>query len=470
MKRIKTLRARFALWTAGLLLVILSAFGVFIFESTARGLSVAMDDSLALVAAQFIAGLELENGSLVPSENMALEPENIDLRARGFTVRVLTLQGEILYELGSYQDLPIPAESASSTHSFITLYDSASNTDIRVHTLPIEENDQPVAIVQIAQSLASMEVILQRLLITLLVSVPLLVAIAGFGGYFLAVRALAPIDRITRMARRISAEDLSARLNMPVIDDEVGRLAETFDAMLARLDDSFRRERQFTSDASHELRTPLTAMQAILGMIRKKRRTPEEYELALADLAEEADHLRTLTENLLQLARNETHPVVQHETIDLSTLLRDVASSLQSLAEAKALTLVCEIPDGLRLYGDSDDLIRLFVNLLDNAIKFTERGGVTLSADENRDSSISVIIEDTGIGIPAESLPSIFNRFYRVDQARSTSGSGLGLAIASEIVRAHGGRIEVASEVGKGTRLTIILPKDSQAKDNAVQA
>ena len=467
MKRLKTLRAHFALWTAGLLFVILSAFGVLIFESMARGLSVALDDSLTLVASQFIAGLEIENGSLVSSENIALEPENIDLRARGFTVRVLTLQGTILYEFGSYQNLLSSPEGAPSTPFFTTLHDPLSEYAIRVYTVPVEGNDQPVAIVQIAQSLASVQDILQRLLITLLVSIPTLVAIAGLSGYFLAIRALTPIDRITRTARRISAEDLSARLNLPPIDDEVGRLAETFDAMLGRLDDSFRRERQFTSDASHELRTPLSAMQAILSMIRQKRRTPEEYELALADLAEETDRLRTLTENLLQLARGETHTLTAHDPVDLSTLLRDVTSSLQSLAEAKALTMVCDIPDGLSLIGDSDDLIRLFVNLLDNAIKYTERGGVTISADQNKDSSITVTIADTGIGIPADSLPYIFNRFYRVDRARATSGAGLGLALASEIARAHGGKIEVASEVGKGTRLTVILPKDFQFKDKS---
>ena len=467
MKRLKTLRAHFALWTAGLLFVILSAFGVLIFESMARGLSVALDDSLTLVASQFIAGLEIENGSLVSSENIALEPENIDLRARGFTVRVLTLQGTILYEFGSYQNLLSSPEGAPSTPFFTTLHDPLSEYAIRVYTVPVEGNDQPVAIVQIAQSLASVQDILQRLLITLLVSIPTLVAIAGLSGYFLAIRALTPIDRITRTARRISAEDLSARLNLPPIDDEVGRLAETFDAMLGRLDDSFRRERQFTSDASHELRTPLSAMQAILSMIRQKRRTPEEYELALADLAEETDRLRTLTENLLQLARGETHTLTAHDPVDLSTLLRDVTSSLQSLAEAKALTMVCDIPDGLSLIGDSDDLIRLFVNLLDNAIKYTERGGVTISADQNKDSSITVTIADTGIGIPADSLPYIFNRFYRVDRARATSGAGLGLALASEIARAHGGKIEVASEVGKGTRLTVILPKYFQFKDKS---
>ncbi len=465
MKRFKTLRARFALWTAGLLLIILSAFGLFIFESTAQGLSDRMDDSLTFVASQFIAGLDLEEEDLVTTENIALEPENIDLSARGFAVRVLTPQKTILYEFGPYQNPPRPSESTFTTPFFATVHDTVSDTAFRVYSEPIKVNNQLVAFVQITQSLASMQEILQRLLITLLLSVPLLVAIAGFSGYFLAARALASIDRITRMARRISAEDLSARLNMSSIDDEVGRLAETFDAMLGRLDRAFRRERQFTSDASHELRTPLTAMHAILHMIRQKRRTPEEYERALADLADETDRLRNLTENLLQLARRETHPLVSHEKIDLSILLHDLTYSLQPLAEEKGLSLVCDIPDGLSLIGDSDDLIRMFGNLLDNAIKFTEHGGVTVNANQERESSITVTIEDTGIGIPAESLPYIFDRFYRVDQARARSGTGLGLALASEIVRAHGGKIEIASEVGEGTRLMVTLPINFQPNE-----
>ena len=460
MKRLRTLRARFALWTAGLFLVVLSAFGVYVYGSMARGLSAAIDDSLTLVASQVIAGLDIENDRLVFSESFVNEPENADLREHGFTVRVLTPEGQALHAFGPYHALLVSRESIPSTPFFTTLPDSSGNTTLRVYTVPVAGSNQGVAIVQVAQSLAGVQDILQRLLTTLLVSVPLLVAIAGFSGYALAVRALAPIDRITRTARRISAEDLSARLDLPPIDDEVGRLAATFDTMLARLDDSFRRERQFTADVSHELRTLLTAMQAILSLIREKRRTPEEYEQALTDLAEETHRLRTLTENLLRLARGETHNLVADETIDLSTLLRDVTDSLRPLAEAKALTFEYDIPDALSLIGDSDDLIRLFVNLLDNAIKYTERGGVTVSANQNRHTNLMVAIADTGIGIPVEYLPHIFDRFYRVDQSRTSRGAGLGLAIASEIARAHGGGIEVSSTLEKGTRFTVFLPKN----------
>jgi heavy metal sensor kinase len=457
MKRIKTLRVRFALWTSGLFLLILTVFSAYVYGNMARGLYASVDDSLTLNAAQVVGALNVNNGQLILPDSFIETPDNGDLQTRGFTVRILSPQQGILQAFGPYHDLPFPI--AKNAPSFTTYVDKASNDTVRVYTTPVEDNNRLVAYVQVAQSLESTRDTIQRLLTTLLVSVPLLVLVAGLSGYFLAARALAPIDKITRTARHISAQDLSARLNMPAIDDEVGRLAETLDEMLARLDDSFQRERQFTNDASHELRTPLTAMQAILSVIREKRRTPEEYEQALDDLNEEADRLRTLVENLMRLARGDKQKVTPFEEINISTLLEDVADSLRPLAEAKKLSLTCETTDNLMVLGDSDELIRLFVNLLDNAIKYTEHGEISISAIHN-EKSIVVKVADTGIGIPAEHIPHIFDRFYRVEESRTLRGAGLGLAIAKEIVRAHHGEIEVRSKIGQGTVFAVSLPKE----------
>jgi signal transduction histidine kinase len=224
------------------------------------------------------------------------------------------------------------------------------------------------------------------------------------------------------------------------------------------LDDSFRRERQFTTDASHELRTPLTAMQAILTVMREKRRTPEEYEQALDDLSDEAFRLRALVDDLLRLARSAGPVARVHENINLSTLLHDVADSLRPLAEAKGLTLACEVPDRLALTGDSDELIRLFVNLVDNAIKYTEQGSVSLAASHRDNHHLTVRITDTGPGIAPEHLPHLFDRFYRVEQARATPGAGLGLSIAQSIARAHDGTIQVNSVVNQGTQFVVSFP------------
>lgn len=457
MKRLGTLRVRFAFWTSGLFLLILTVFGVYVYLSMASGLSAAMDNLLTLNASQIAAGLNIDGGKLILPDSLFEIPESADLRGGDFTIRILTPQGKTLQEFGTYHNLP-----ASLNQSFATYKDPASKTTIRIYNQPVYDNDQLVAIVQVAQSLDDIRDTLQKLLVTLLVSVPILVVVAGISGYFLAARALAPIDKITLTARRISAEDLSSRLNIPVTDDEVGRLTQTLNDMLARLDDSFQRERQFTNDASHELRTPLTAMQAILGMIREKRRTPEEYKQAFDDLNEETDRLRTLVENLLRLARGDKQNNNLFEEVNLSMLLKDVSDSLRPLAEAKKLSLNCETSENLTMLGDSDELIRLFVNLLDNAIKYTERGEINISANHN-EKSVVVKVADTGIGISAEHIPHIFDRFYRVEESRTLRGTGLGLAIAKEIVNAHGGKIELQSKIGKGSMFIVSLPKETEA-------
>jgi len=453
MKRFRTLRVRFALWTSGLLFVTLCIFGIFVYGNMQRGLYATLDNGLIDNADQIAAGLNIENGQLSLPDNLVETQENSDLRGRGFTLRVLTPQGKLIQSSGPYKDLPL-----SSNGSFLTYSLPAGGAPIRIYTQYVYDNNNFIAIVQVAQSIADIQLALRKLLFSLLISVPVLILLAGAGGYFLAARALSPIDQIISTARRISAEDLSQRLDLAETDDEVGRLVSTLNDMFARLDDSFRRERQFTNDASHELRTPLAAMQAILSVIRSRKRTSAEYERALDDLSEETERLHTLVENLLQLARankRDNHPF---EKVNLSLLIQDVVDSLRALAEQKNLTLTASLPDDLIMLGDSDELIRLFVNLIDNAIKYTEQGFILVSAIKQL-NEIEIKISDSGIGIAEAHLPHIFDRFYQVDPARSGKGSGLGLAIAKEIVQAHSGRITVESQVGLGTTFIIRFPK-----------
>jgi heavy metal sensor kinase len=458
MRRLRTLRGRFALWTAVLLLAVLSVFSLYIYQSMASRLASGVDESLTLVGAQVVAGLDIVGNRLVSSESFDDEPENVDLRQRGYTVWVTRLDGQLIHAFGPYQDLALPAGETASAAAFATLTEPKTGDQIRVHVVPAQGEGQPVATVQVARSLEDTKDTLGGLLTTLLIGVPGLVAAAAAGGYLLAARALAPIDRITQTARRISAEDLSSRLNLPAVDDEVGRLAVTFDEMLARLEMSFKRERQFIGDASHELRTPLSAMQAILDTISSRRRSPAEYERALIDLIEESDRLRSLTDDLLTLAHGGVQGHDIQEAVDLSTLLADLCDSMQPLARAKDLRLTRVVPEGLTVLGDRDALIRLFGNLLENALKYTERGAVDIAAREGANGNVSVQISDTGKGIAAEHLPHLFDRFYRADPSRASPGVGLGLAIAQEIARRHAGRIVVSSQPGQGSRFTVSLP------------
>jgi heavy metal sensor kinase len=449
--KLNTLRVRFALWTALLILFVLSAFGAYVYISMARGLYAGLNDNLQVSASQIIASLNVENGKLILPDSLS-EPSEGETSPAGFSARILTPNGQVFKQTGPYTLQMPPINNLNTSPFFTNLQDSKG----RVYTVPVTDNNNLVAFVQVALSIDSIQETLERLLTTLLIATPLLVLAAAASGYFLAARALHPVDMMTRMAHRISAEDLSARLNLAT-DDELGRLATTFDEMLDRLEDSFQRERQFTADASHELRTPLAAMQAILSVTRQRRRTPAEYEQALDDLTEESEHLRSLTESLLALARADLHPIELIEVVELSVLLGDVAESMQPLAQAKGIELTCETAINLTIQGERDSLIRLFINLLDNAIKYTEYGSVAVSARREGDQ-VLIEISDTGVGIPVQHLPHIFERFYRVEQSRSNRGTGLGLSLALQIVQAHRGNIKVKSEPGKGTTFMIRLP------------
>lgn len=463
MKRLRTLRARVALWTAGLLLATLAMFGLLIYAVMAYSLRAAGDETLQLTAVQLMAEAELRGGELAFIETPLDDPQYARLREQGFSMRAFDLGGREVQVYGPYSAMPPPALDLTRPEQpgvFSSMTDPGSQTSVRVYTTPVIVDGRVVGALQVAMSRGEVERTLALLRLALLVGGPLVALAAGAGGYLLARRALAPVEAIVRTSRRISAGDLSARVNLPRRDDELGQLAAGFDAMLARLDDAFRRERQFTADAAHELRTPLSAMQTIIGGTLAQRRDPDDYERALRDLSGEVGHMRALSEQLLHLARHETAgQLARFECVDLATLLHDVVDSLRPTAERKGLKLIDHLPtEGLSLKGDGDGLIRLFVNLIDNAIKYTERGYITVSARAQSGGPIAVAIGDTGPGIAPEHLPYLFDRFYRVDDARSKEGIGLGLAIAMSIAQAHGGTIRAESEPGAGAMFVVELP------------
>ena len=432
MKWFRTLRVRFALWVAALILIVLLIFGGFVYFNLKAGLSTEIDNSLRLSATQAIAAINIENGQINFSDSVPQADSIADLRASGITVRILSLKGDVVQGFGPYQSLPVDSSNLGQTlqgaSEFSTVLPPTDTNEVRLYTAPIMDNDHLVGVVQVIQNLASVTQALNNLMTGFFISVPLLVLVSALSGYGLAAGALAPIDQMIRMAQGISAEDLSARLNIHSSDDEVGRLANTFDGMLARLEKAFKRERQFTSDASHELRTPVTAIVTIVSVTRAKRRSVEAYEKALDDIAYEADRLRSLADTLLQLARMDSQPAQPNETVDLSTLIEDVCISLQPAAE-------------------------------ENAIKYTDTGKIQLSAHATDEDKYLIKISDTGQGIQAEHLPHIFERFYMVDPARSTQVTGLGLAIVNEIVRAHHGTICVESAPGLGSVFTLEFPR-----------
>jgi len=370
--------------------------------------------------------------------------------------------GDVLRQSGPYdQSVPQRAALAAARRGVTTSEtraDPRSGVHVRVRTTPLSENDRTLAVFSIALSEEPMLATLRQLRLTLLVLLPLAAAVAALFGYLLTRRMLRPLASMQATAAEISSHDLSRRLGVATGGDEVSQLAATFDAMLDRLEDSFVRERRFVADASHELRTPLTALQAIVSVTRERPRSAGEYEQALDDVDGETARLRTLVENLLELARGDAERLAESEPVDVSGLLRDVCASLEVLAAGKGLRLACKVEDGLVVEGDSDALVRLFVNVVDNGIKYTDEGDVDVVAAATT-AGIAVIVRDSGRGVPAEQLPHLFERFYRGDVSRSTEGSGLGLAIARLIAEAHGGAITLASIEGQGTTVSVTLPR-----------
>jgi len=287
---------------------------------------------------------------------------------------------------------------------------------------------------------------------------------AGLGGYFLARRALGPIERMARRVRDINAERLSARLDVENRHDELGFLASTFNDTLGRLERSFDQLRRFTSDASHELRTPLTAIRSVGEVGLQKAGTAEDYREVIGSMLEESVRLTSLVDSLLTIARADAGQIKpQCTTITVLPFAREVVSLLEVLAEEKGQSLSIDGNDTVQVEADGAILRQVLTNLLDNAIKYSRTGGqiavrIIVSAD---DKTVAIEVEDNGPGIPTPHRDKIFDRFYRVDEGRSreAGGNGLGLAIAKWGAEVHGGELELLCPTDSGCVFRLVLPK-----------
>jgi heavy metal sensor kinase len=277
-------------------------------------------------------------------------------------------------------------------------------------------------------------------------------------GYFFMKRVFAPVHNIVTLARNITAEDLSHRIEGIDSKDEIGELADTLNEMIARLDSSFQQIRQFSGDVAHELKTPLTALKGELEVALRKERSPEEYREILTSLLEDTNNLGKIIEDLLFLSRMDANSIpLSFTELSLDEVVLEVYESTLRMAQDKQITLALASIDAAEITGDAGLITRLLTNLMVNAIHYTPEGGKIELTVEASEKMIGVTLQDTGIGIPEEALPHIFDRFYRVDQSRSheTGGSGLGLAIVQKIAEIHNARIEVESWVGKGTTFKV---------------
>jgi heavy metal sensor kinase len=446
------IRIRLALWYSAVLAFSLSLFALVAFEELRRSLLSAVDDELRdrtngfRLLAQHDADDFVDH--LLPhvgSQDL-LQLANAD---GGWTFRTTAMaRADVPMAFG-----PLGEERFSSAVT--------KDGPLRLLTTGVEIGGH-VYRLQVAQPMAEYERAVKHLGFTLLVAAPLFLIAASLGGYWMSRRALVPVDRITREARAISAGSLSSRLEVPAADDELRRLSLTLNEMLERLESAFQRVARFTGDASHELRTPLALMRSMAEVALRRPRAEADSREVLVQVLRELQRMSALVEDLLLLARADSPwHAPRRDRIDLVTTLREACGRGRTMAEAKRIQFSEELAaPPLWVEGDGTSLERAFLILIDNAVKYTPTGRAVHVVLVRAGGTALAEVRDTGIGIAADDLPHLFERFYRADKARSreSGGTGLGLAIGRWIVEAHGGQLDVTSSLGQGSVFSVRLP------------
>ena len=452
-----SIRTRLTLWYTAVLTVFIVGFGAIVYTVLAVSLVGGLDRTLRNTAGQVISGSRVRSFLDVQVITM---PE-LDVFGLNVYIEAIQQNGQIArksFNLQQFSEVLDKGglEWANSRHQPITRNVLTGGARLRVLTVPLLVDDQLAGYLQVGTLRDPVDNTLELLLIVLVVSGLGAIVAATIVGRLLAGRALRPIDMITQTALAISrADDLDKRIPQVGPQDEVGRLAQTFNIMLDRLERLFRTQQRFIADISHELRTPLTTIRGNVDLMRRMDCLDRP---SLDAIQAESDRVIRLVGDLLLLAQTDAGQTIRREKVELDTVMLEVFRQMRPLAEG--IELIIGEEDQAVILGDADRIKQLMLNLVDNAIKYTPQGGrVTLGLRRTEREAV-LTVADTGIGIPAEDLAHIFERFYRVDKARSRTagGTGLGLSIVQWIAQAHGGRIDVQSEVGKGTTFTVRLP------------
>ncbi len=463
---IRSIRTRLTIWYTGLLTVTLLIVGGAAFGLLSYSLSNETDKALDSVARAMIQRDQSRSATVLPSE--------IDQAFRRFfgfspwdhyfQMRDPSGNRDERKSLPSSGKLPLSRKALDNAMRGLSSFETVEGLGeypVRILTMPVMESNRVVNMIQVGMSLESIDQTRVRFLLILAGVLPLGLVLAASGGWLLAHRALKPVDMMAAAARRISAEQLSQRVDETGTGDELDNLAKTLNQMLTRLDAAFSQVRRFSADASHELQTPLTILKGELEVVLRSTRTPEEYRETLESALEEVDRIAHMVEGLLLLARAEAGVLrMDRQDVDLGQMLEGVYMRLKPLADFHRVKLRIGSIEPLRIQGDRERLQRMTSNLVDNAIKYTGAEGLVTLELQREGRWASILVSDTGIGIPAEEQKNIFQAFYRTSQAHSLAerGTGLGLSIAQSIATAHGGTIHLESTPGRGSSFKILIP------------
>jgi heavy metal sensor kinase len=463
----KSIRSRLTAWYILLLGIILILFSVFLNYFLSKRLYESVDNSLTVSATVVATSAVMKfNRSPLPGLDQFFEQFMGAGNLNKF-YRIYDGSGNVGSRSNNIDASKFPlsqeayADALSGTNSYETFLVDGKHP-IRVITMPILREKNLVNLVQVGTSLEAVKETLRNLRIFLFTAVPSVLVFATLFARFLARRALKPISKIIKTARDIGqGQELSQRIPVFKVQDELGQLALTFNEMMDRLENSFAQMRQFSSDASHELRTPLTVLQGQNELVLSKLRDPKEYQEVIISNLEEIKYMSKVLEDLFVLSRSDENQVLlNYKRMDMRDLVEEVCRHAEILAEEKGISIVIAFLEQVKINGDEVRLRQMVWNILHNGIKYTQPGG-ELKVSLLEESGFALLsIQDTGIGIPEKDLPFIFDRFYRVDKARSKDegGSGLGLSICRHIAEAHKGEIKVESKPGLGTRFKVHIP------------
>jgi heavy metal sensor kinase len=454
-----SIRMRLTLWYSSILAVTFVLLGSGLFYEMRRGLCGEIDLGLNNRLDSLQSFLESTKPLRWAAE---LDEEYEEKSAAGSAGELMQIRGKSgkwSYQSPAIRRLKISMRDDVGQKQFARIL--SGEHAFRTLTAPIRV-DGEVYTVMVAVDAGQVDAALARFAWLLVGAIPVALALASGGGFWMSRRALRQVDKITESARSISASNLANRLEEPGTGDEIQRLTETLNEMLGRLDQSFQKITQFTADASHELRTPVTVIRTAAELALRRPQADGEYRETLQQILEEAERTTGLIEGLMILARSDSgSEVFLADSVDLCSIVAGVVRKGKTLAEAKNIEFSTDIPDSpIEIIGDAEKLSRLFLILVDNAVKYTPAAGRVNVRVGVREGRAIVAIQDSGIGICQEDLPNIFERFYRADKARSREldGFGLGLAIAKSIADAHKAVIQVESANATGSTFTVALP------------
>ncbi|MCX5802377.1 MAG: ATP-binding protein [Proteobacteria bacterium] len=456
---------RLTVWYGGILALILIVFSSGVYIYFKNSLQKSIDTKIKSIGEVLSSSLtEAHNTSIFGNFERYLE-NVLGRKPKGKFIQIIDSSGRIGAKMSDIETETVPTSFSTLERALKgeVIYETieGARPRLRIVTIPIvEENKKVTSIVQVGTSLEDFDETMKKLLIIMIISIPTSISVTIVIGYFMAKKALKPVDQIRKAAIKISSSNLDERIDIGKRRDELSRLAETFNDMITRLKDAFQRINQFSIDVSHELKTPLTILKGETEVTLRKDRENEDYRKLLKSHLEEVDRMTRIVDDLLLLSKADAEEIkLTIEDIALRDLVVDICMDMKIFADNKGIELIVSELEDVRLKGDELKLRRMLWNVVQNGIKYTQKGGKVEISSYVNNGYVWIDVKDNGVGISEKDMKYIFDRFYRGDKSRRReSGSGLGLSISKWIAEAHRGVIEVKSRPLEGSLFSIKLP------------